>query len=646
MKIHWIEKLLSGFLILFCAGILSADETNTGTKSEAKIANPLLLIPSDLNSNSFMEMTKLEIEKTDQQPITDQKDKLKYHVVLFDGSQMQLLPSRDEYRADLKMLQQTLTSENITKEGIINITTCSGEKSGTRKGFEETIKSVAKKAGRRDFILVVIQGYTTHLDGKDYILPYDTNPKAISDLVRSHADLDKCYQKMLIPVQGILDILAQKEKDDEVKCQKILVLINPYSVAPADIAPLTVKETFPTTPFGHEQWVLPMGTVVVTSRALRIVPQNHRLLDASTKTSPETTVFMRIILEGLSGLARQEGLNSDEKKTIPSQRILTGEFLTYLHNRSELQDYASPNVRFRTDYQFRMLPYFEQPPFIEKVRNDVMKQVQINQYKTGLFLLFNQQNFKAASIAFANCEEMKYDKTLSEESRKMRFCSYLAAGAIPHLQEENKDNIIFPAYITQKTIVFDAPDGKQSTNMQKNFNLMPGDKIEVLEIKRLGKNNEQKVTPIKDIKLFDYDAWELQQNFANTWIHFKKKIIQGKKNTSNNRRRNSNTVKETEEIELEGWISAEKLNLVVLKEKQDKDLELAFDKIRLQLDKKITKEWNSSKKRKVAQNTQVNNLVQDTPDAQLVPEKQNTPTTRTSRPTIDPIRLIRRQLPF
>ena len=571
--------------------------------------------------------------------------------ILYDGSQMQYLPQLLMFHDDLKVLKETVLAAGVPEK---NIFLCSGKETGTRKGFGNTILAVLEKAKRNDFVLITMQGYATHLDGVDYILPYDTNPKDISDSVRAPQELVENYRKNFIPVQAVLKLLSQEEKTNDLdKCRKMLVLINPYSVAPADVAKLTIQETFPIIPFGHQNWVLPMGTVVVTSRALRLMPERHALLDASSGGQPKTTIFMRIVLEGLSGLARQR--DSDSKDPIN-----TGEFLTFMEHRSEIQDYMKPVTRFHTDFQFRMLPYFEVPPMVQQTRNDVVAQIQVNHYRTGLFLLFNQQDPQSSCIAFANCEGMGDDAVLTRLARLMRFCSYLAYGDIPRLLDENADKQAFPAYIVSQTSVFDAPDGQpitftapappppaQTANSSryrtapqpapkpappKKLELMPGDRIEIIEVVRTKVDDDPETDVVVENEtvdenhIFDSKEWELHHRTENAWVHIRKVERHKMKTYANfdeNGRQTGVADGIFEEVtsgqeSIQGWVPAEAFNLAVFKYRQDKTLADSLEKIRVELEKQgINRTRTASSANSTAQTTP-----QQPRTSQSVPQQQ------------------------
>ena len=594
-----------------------------------------LEIPGEQYGVSVAEMLRLPLESglPGSPSLTEPSPQGECFVILFDGSQMKHLPSRLEFRDDLKALRETVVAAGVPEK---NIYFCSGENTGTRKGFGNTILDVLVKARRNDFVLIAMQGYATHLDGIDYILPYDTNPDDIRDSVQASKklaeELADNYRKNFIPVQAILNLLLQEKKADDLdKCRKILVLINPYSVAPADVANLTVKETFPTIPFGHQDWILPAGTVVVTSRALRLMPG---YLDATGEMQQKTTVFMRIVLEGLSGLARQS--NSDSKRPIN-----VGEFLSFLNNRSEIQDFMKPNIRFHTDFQFEMLPYITMPPLIQQIREGIVARIQINHYKTGLFLLFNQQDPQSSSLAFANCESMGHDAELTRLAKQMRFCSYLAFGDIPRLLDENAEKLVFPGYVvydntdktgkTDKTYIYDAPDGnpltftvpappspptrtpgrsniRGSTSVSptpvkadtvKNLELESGDRVEVIQIVRTKADINRKTGATAEdkedgvIDFFDPQEWKLQQGSENAWVLIRKVErlkMKSYATLDENGRKIGDTNGVFEEVtsdqqRIQGWVPAKAFNLTVFKYQQDKTLFDSLDKIRIALEK-------------------------------------------------------------
>ncbi|MCL2348004.1 MAG: hypothetical protein FWC50_07040 [Planctomycetaceae bacterium] len=617
---------LSFFVCFFfgqCYG-QSLQEANSANPIESVAIPFFLQIPSEQHGTSVAEILHLPVENesdtVSSSGVTSTPGE--YYVILFDGSQMKHLPSRTEFHDDLKALKETVVAAGVPEKNIIM---CSGEETGTRNGFGNTILAIAEKAKRNDFILVAMQGYATHLDGIDYILPYDTNPNDIRNAVRAPEELANNYRKNFIPVQAMLNLLAQDKKtNDSDKCRKILVLINPYSVDPADVAQLTVKETFPTIPFGHQEWILPTGTIAVTSRALRLMPENHALLDASTSQSLRTTVFMRIVLEGLSGLARQA--DSDSK-----QPVTVGEFLTFLNNRSEIQDFAKPNIRFHTDFQFRMFPYFEAPPMIQKIRQDIVAQIQVNHYRTGLFLLFNQQDPQSSSFAFANCEGMTQDKSLAELARQMRFCSYLAFGDIPRLMDENTEKQSFPTYVVQQTQIFDSPDGQPLTftapvpqnqpaqtaagrntrrtpqynasssinaGAAKKLELLPGDRIDVFEVVQTKVDNDTENSDSTEndttgqINFFDQRERELHHRTENAWVHIRKVERLKMKSYANYDESGRQTGAYDgvfEEVlsgqqSIQGWVPADAFNFIVFKYHQDKTLFDSLEKIRATLD--------------------------------------------------------------
>ena len=634
MLVRSFPRLIIGLSFFACLSLgqcygQPSQEVNSANPNESAAVPFLLQISGEQYGTSVAEILQLPVEAASEPGVpSSTSEQGQYYVILFDGSQMKHLPSRTEFRDDLKALKETVIAAGVPEKNIIE---CSGENTGTRVGFGRIVTNVAERAKRNDFILIAMQGYATHLDDVDYILPYDTNPNDIRDSVRAPEKLSEKYRESLIPVQGVLNLLSQNKKtNDSDKCKKMIVLINPFSVAPADVAKLTVQETFPTIPFGHQEWVLPTGTIVVTSRALRLMPENHALFDTPKKAPLRTTVFMRIVLEGLSGLARQ----TDSDSKLP---IVIGEFLTFLNNRSEIQGFAKPNIRFHADFQFRMLPYFDAPPMVQELRKDVVAQVQTNHYQTGLFLLFGQQDPQSSSLAFANCEGMTQNESLSKLARQMRFCSYLSFGDIPRLIDENSEKRNFPGYIVQQTSVFDAPDGQPlqpptptpppqsqpvqtntrggarrptqysnvpssaKTNAAKPLVLLAGDRVEILEVVQKQVENDMenadstenetvdKVTD--DADSFDQKDWELHHRTENAWIRIGKveRLVKKPQVSYDQYRRQTRTTEDVfEEVlsgqeSIQGWVPAEAFNFVAFKYRQDKTLFDALEMTRAEI---------------------------------------------------------------
>ena|GEM_PF-5070758 len=348
----------------------------------------------DSNGIPFYVPPLLELNRT--QAAQPQKvkptDADKYWVIIYDASHPKggsKAPVIKSYRDDISTLYSQLVEAGMLESQILLL----DEKTGASKDrFLSKLQETVSKLEADSHLLIYFQGYAIHLEGTDYLVPDDFLATDIERAIQNRGK--KVPLPSLLALQDILDILATS------KCFAHGLIINPHSAHPADIANVSVAASYPVIPFGSQKELsIPDQTVVIVSRSLQNLPRNAGILGIHlARTLPKTTVFIRVVLESLSGFA----LNGEDGED-SGERVTTRHFIDYIQRRSQLENYREPLIRSNITTEFTLAPYFETPKIVSQIDQTLVAQIQDDMYVAGCRVLMEGHDTASAASLLGDC---------------------------------------------------------------------------------------------------------------------------------------------------------------------------------------------------------------------------------------------------
>jgi len=351
--------------------------------------------------------------------------------LLFEASSFSdaTIPGITQFGDDISAMRKHVQAAGTSDDHILVLR---GKRDATKARFDAALDEICSKAQPFDLVLVVLEGYGVQIRGVDYILPCDVTKASLEAAI----DGDAAATSQFLAME---DILASLDRSG---VARKVVLVNPYSIAAAELAGRSVAEVLRSEPYGAQRIVIPEGLVCITSRSLQQMKRVWRrdLVASNSPANREVTVFMRIVIEALSGYADQPQAGMAKSAMPGDKRIHVSEFLRYIEHRAENRAFPMPKIQRNLVYDYVLLPFVEAPADLVEFRDAVVRQVQRHLYIAGLRLLFVHHDAENAAIVFANCADMDADPVLRSYARRMRYASFVATGDVVRAWNEAETN--------------------------------------------------------------------------------------------------------------------------------------------------------------------------------------------------------------